>query len=108
MVLRPAVSSREDTEDMSRVKPANTLMLRWDPITSERITSPLGGLVDGGPSSPSFVGSWMPGFMIASCRSFEKRAGVGLDWKGSTRKALLVTIRLEARIALNGFILVGA
>jgi hypothetical protein len=29
---------------------------------------------------------------------------VGLDWKGRTRRALLVTIRLEARMALKGFI----
>lgn len=103
-MLRPAESRREETEEMSRVKPAKTLMLRWEPITSERITSPLGGPEDGGPSCPSFVGSWMPGFMIASCRPFAKRAGVGLDWKGRTRSALLVTIRLEARMALEGFI----
>ncbi len=42
--------------------------------------------------------------MIASCRSLAKRAGVGLDWEGRTRRALLVTIRLEARMALKGFI----
>jgi hypothetical protein len=27
-----------------------------------------------------------------------------LDWEGRTRRALLVTIRLEARMALKGFI----
>lgn len=104
-MLRLAVSRREATEEISRVKLAKTLMLRWEPITSERMTSPLGGLVEGGPSS--VVGSWMPGFMIASWWLLERRAGEGLDWKGRTSRALLVTRMLEAKIALNGFIVCG-
>lgn len=108
VVLRLAVSSLEETVEISRVKDEKVLMLRCVPITSERMTSPLGGLVEGGPLSSSLEGSWMPGFMIASCwllvRRLEGGALEGDFCKGRTRRALVVRMRLEARMALDGLI----
>ena len=47
VVLREVVSSRVDTEGVSRVKPAKMLMLRAVPMMSERITA-LSGWGDAG------------------------------------------------------------
>ena len=107
-MLRPAVLRRDSTDEMSRVKLAKMLMLRWEPITSERITSLLGG----GPprfSPSSVVGSWMPGlFIMAFWWSLLRRAAErGVLDDGTRRAALLVTTRVDARMVLNAFIVGG-
>jgi hypothetical protein len=109
VVLRPGVLRRDSTVEMSRVKLAKMLMLRWEPITSERITLLFGGgFVEGGLLSPSSAGSWMPGlFMIAFCWLLLGWAAEKGCLEGARRAALLVTTRVEARIVLKAFIVGG-